>query len=66
MKLLNNSLFVLSTLLLVYSCKEPKPDDFPGKTKEEVATYDETPYPFYAGRFVNPDFSDNPLTIEGV
>lgn len=57
-------LLLFCALLLCIACQE---DEQPTPLPEEVATFDETPYPLAYGALPAPDLPpDNPLTIAGV
>lgn len=55
----------LSIPLFISHCKEDDPIIVEPEP-EVVAVYDDTPYNFEYGSFVEPDFGDNPLTEQGV
>ena len=55
----------LSIPIFISHCKEDDPIIVEPEP-EVVAVYDDTPYNFEYGSFVEPDFCDNPLTEQGV
>jgi cytochrome c peroxidase len=59
------ALLSLSIPLFISHCKEDDPIIVEPEP-EVVAVYDDTPYNFEYGSFVEPDFGDNPLTEQGV